>query len=101
LSSAISWQVIVLQSSAKTVALAVIKGKPPGNSGYRCGEFIWYWKCQKKCTVQLSHNTSTTQCEGMAVNVEEQLRKDMHVSTFPSNLTSWLMWWMWLNWMFH
>jgi len=35
----------MLQSSAKTVALMVLKGKALGNGGYRRRGSTRYWKC--------------------------------------------------------
>ena len=45
--------------------------------------------------VQFSRSTATRRCEGMAVDVEEQLKKDIYAcECFPFSLTSRLMWWM-------
>lgn len=48
--------------------------------------------------MQLSRNTVTRRCEGMAEDVETQLK--MHVSVSPSSLTCQLTWWMWHNYVF-
>jgi len=45
LHSSISWRVIVLQSSVKTVAPAGLKGKTPSTYGYCLRESTRYPKC--------------------------------------------------------